>query len=84
MRNLLLSFSLACSLLLNGCAFIDEFFISPPEDTVQEIFEAGNEAMRDKNYIGAAKYYERIKEEFPFSPYAIESELSLADAYYLD
>ena len=37
MRNLLLSLSLAGSLLLGGCAFVDEYFLPAPQDTVQEI-----------------------------------------------
>ena len=84
MRNLLLSLSLAGALLLGGCAFIDEYFLPAPQDTVQEMFEAGNEAMREKDYTSAIKFYNRIKEEFPFSPYAVESELALADAHFLD
>ena len=84
MRKLLLMGMLACSLFLNGCAFIDEYFLPAPEDTVQEVFEAGNEALREKNYRQAAAYFTRIKEEHPFSPYAIRSELALADAHFLD
>ena len=73
-----------CSLLLSGCGLIDEYFLPTPEDTVQEVFEAGSEAMRDKDYPSAIKYYTRIKDEYPFSPYAIESELSDGDAYFLN
>ena len=84
MRKLLLMGMLVCTLFLNGCAFIDEYFLPAPEDTVQEVFEAGNDALRDKNYKQAATYFNRIKEEHPFSPYAIRSELALADAHFLD
>ena len=84
MRKLLLIGMLTCSLFLSGCAFIDEFFLPAPQDTVQEVFEAGNEAMREKNYRQAAVYFTRIKEEHPFSPYAIRAELALADAHFLD
>ena len=84
MRKLLLMGMLACSLFLNGCAFIDEYYLPAPEDTVQEVFEAGNEALKEKNYSQAAAYFTRIKEEHPFSPYAIRSELALADAHFLD
>ena len=63
MRKLLLMGVLACSLFLNGCAFIDEYFLPPPEDTVQEVFEAGNDALRDKNYRQAAAYFNRIYTE---------------------
>ena len=84
MRKLLLMGMLVCSLSLNSCAFIDEYFLPAPEDTVQEVFEAGNEALKAKNYKQAATYFNRIKEEHPFSPYAIRSELALADAHFLD
>ena len=70
--------------VLSGCGIIDYFYLPPPEDTAQEIFEIANDAMRDKNYVQAKKYFTTLKDKYPFSPYAIEAELSLADAYYLD
>lgn len=69
---------------LSGCGIIDYFYLPPSEDTAQELFEAGNDAMREKHYVSAAQYYSKLKENHPFSPYAIEAELSLADAYFLD
>ena len=84
MRKLLLMGVLTCTLFLNGCAFIDEYFLPTPQDTVQEIFEAGTDAMSDKNYEQAAVYFNRIKEEHPFSPYTLRAELALADAHFLD
>jgi outer membrane protein assembly factor BamD len=69
---------------LSGCGIIDYFYLPPAEDTAQELFEAGNDAMREKNYISASGYFSRLKENFPFSPYAVEAELALADAYFLD
>lgn len=69
---------------LSGCGIIDYFYLPPPEDTAQELFETGNDYMRDKNYVKAASYYTKLKDNFPFSPYAVEAELSLADCYYLD
>ncbi len=70
--------------LLPGCGIIDYFFLPVPEDTVQEIYENATEAMRDKKYGLAVDYYTKIKDNYPFSPYAIQAELSLADAYFLD
>ena len=81
MRKLLVMGVLACTLFLSGCTLVDEYFLPPPDDTVQEIFEAGNDAMREKDYSQAIVYYTRIKDEFPFSPYVIASELALADAH---
>jgi len=84
MRRLLLLGMLVCSLSLSGCAFVDQYFLPPAEDTVQEVFEAGKDAMREKNYKQAAIYFTRIKDEHPFSPYALQSELALADAHFLN
>ena len=75
---------LVCVVMLNGCGIIDYFYLPPPEDTAQELFEAGNDAMREKNYLSASGYFAKLKDNFPFSPYAVEAELSLADCYFLD
>lgn len=69
---------------LSGCGIIDLFYLPVPQDTAQELFEAGNDAMRDKNYAAAIDYYTKLKDAYQFSPYAIEAELSLGDAYFLD
>lgn len=71
-------------LSLSGCGLIDYFYLPPGEDTAQELFEAGNDAMREKNYSAAIGYYTKLKDNFQFSPYALEAELSLGDAYFLD
>ena len=86
MRRTLLRFLVILPLIsgLSGCGIIDYFYLPPPEDTAQEVFEAGNDAMREKNYAQAKDYFSTLKDKFPFSPYAVEAELSLADAYYLD
>lgn len=72
------------ALSLSGCGIIDYFYLPVPEDTAQELFEAGNDAMREKDYAAAIDYYTKLKDTYQFSPYAIEAELSLADAYFLD
>ncbi len=73
-----------CLFTLSGCGIIDYFFLPPPEDTAQELFEGANDAMLAKDYDQAAKYYTKLKDNFPFSPYTLEAELSLGDAYFLD
>lgn len=86
MRNPLARFFIIFALLflLNGCGIIDYFYLPPPEDTAQELFEAGNDAMREKDYLAASGYFSKLKDNFPFSPYSVEAELSLADCYFLD
>lgn len=86
MRRTVLRFLALCPLLmlLSGCALIDYFYLPPPEDTAQELFEAGNDAMREKDYASAIEYFTNLKDKYPFSPYTVEAELSLGDAYFLD
>ncbi|QGY41369.1 outer membrane protein assembly factor BamD [Pseudodesulfovibrio cashew] len=71
-------------LLSSGCSLIDSIFLPPPEDTAQEIYEAGMDAMDAKEYDNAQEYFNKLKDRFPFSPYALKAELALGDAYFLD
>jgi len=70
--------------LLSGCGLIDYFYLPPPEDTAQELAELGHEAMREKDYGDAIKYFTKLRDRYPFSPYTVDAELTLGDAYYLD
>ena len=73
-----------CLSLLSGCGLIDYFFLPPPEDTAQELYEGATDAMRDKNYSQAVEYYSKLKDNYPFSPYTVEAELALGDALFLN
>lgn len=70
--------------LCSGCGVIDYFFLSPPEDTAQELAELGNEAMQEKEYGKAIEYFQKLRDRYPFSPFTTAGELSLGDAYFLD
>ena len=84
-KKLLRSFVLAvCMFAVSGCGIIDLIYLPPAEDTAQEIFEAANDAMSEKNYVRAVELYNKLRDNYPFSPYTVDAELSLADAYYLD
>lgn len=84
MRSTLALASILVLWMLSGCALIDSYFLPPPEDTAQELFEAGMDAMGEKDYGDAQEYFTKIKDRFPFSPFALKAELALGDAYYLD
>jgi outer membrane protein assembly factor BamD len=85
MRRLIRFLTIALlAFFISGCGIIDYFYLPVAEDTAQELFEAGNDAMREKNYSAAIGYYTKLKDTFQFSPYALEAELSLADAFFLD
>lgn len=83
-KSLFCPWVLLSLLLLSGCGIIDMIYLPPAEDTAQELYEAGNEAMSEKNYVRAVEYYNKLRDTYPFSPYTLEAELSLADAYFLD
>jgi outer membrane protein assembly factor BamD len=72
-------------LLLGGCSsLIDSFLLPEPELSAEDLFETANDAMRDQNYALSISNFTKLKENYPFSPYVMEAELSLADVYYLD
>ncbi|GFH62566.1 MAG: outer membrane assembly lipoprotein BamD [Candidatus Desulfovibrio kirbyi] len=84
-NKLLCCLTLGVSIFLgSACGIIDMVYLPPAEDTAQEIFEAANDAMSEKNYVRAVELYNKLRDSYPFSPYALEAELSLADAYFLD
>lgn len=84
MRRTVIPVLFVVLLSLAGCMWIDSYFLPPPEDTAQELFEAGMDAMGDKEYGDAQEYFTKLKDRFPFSPFAMKGELALGDAYYLD
>jgi outer membrane protein assembly factor BamD len=69
---------------LSGCGFIDYFFLPPPEDTAQELWEAGREAMKEKRYTEAQDMFLKLKDRYPFSPYTPDGLVGLGDAYFMD
>ncbi len=69
---------------ISACGLIDHFYLPPPEDTAQELFETANDFMAEKDYVAAAERYDKLRDSYPFSPYTLQAELSLADAYFLD
>lgn len=83
-RILTLLAVLMLSGMLSGCGLIDYYFLPPPEDTAQELYEAGADSMASKDYAKAAVYFQKLKDRYPFSPYTSRAELGLADAYFLN
>lgn len=84
MRRVIVPVLFLALLSVQGCAWIDAYFLPPPEDTAQELYEAGVDAMSQKEYGDAQDYFTKLKDRFPFSPYALKGELALGDAYFLD
>ena len=70
--------------LVTSCGLIDYYFLPPPEDTAQELFESGMEYMKDKRYSRASENFLKLKDRYPFSPLTPKAEVALGDAYFLD
>jgi outer membrane protein assembly factor BamD len=66
--------------LVGGCAAREE----PREPTAEENYRMGMEKFDKEDYRDAIPYYQKILENYPFSIYAIQAELKIAEAYFLD
>ncbi|CAM2057803.1 Outer membrane protein assembly factor BamD [Desulfovibrionales bacterium] len=71
-------------LLITGCGLVDYFYLPAPEDTAHELWESGNAAMNATDYFKAVEYFDKLNDRYPFSPYTVQAELALADAYFLN
>src|SRR5687767_6662713 len=72
--------------LLSSCSWLPFRSDAPIKaDLPAETLLAGGEAeLNKKNYSQAIRYFQKLKDDFPFSPQSIEVELKLAEAYYLN
>jgi outer membrane protein assembly factor BamD len=67
-------------LLVSGCTF---FFDSKADDkTAQELVNDGMEAFNSQRYRSAIESFNKLKDWYPFSKYAILAELKIADAHF--
>ncbi|SMC26227.1 Beta-barrel assembly machine subunit BamD [Desulfacinum hydrothermale DSM 13146] len=80
---------MACS-LLSGCGtnllsyYFDDLFQSGDtiERTPEQLAWDGVQAMREKDYDEALDAFQKLKERYPYSKYAILAELKVGDAYF--
>lgn len=70
--------ALFCGLALAGCQKHDLMPNSPPD----VIYKKAVERMEDEDWEYAKKYIETLREDHPFSPFAVEGELLEADVLY--
>lgn len=79
-----------CTLLLTGCGtnllsyYFDDLFDSGDtiERTPEQLAWDGMEAMRAKKYGKALEAFQKLKERYPYSKYAILAELKIGDAHF--
>ncbi len=77
MRGMFIASGLAL-LILIGCAGADV----GEEKSAQELIQEGMEFFENGKYEKAVDSFERLRDWYPFSKYAILAELKIADAYY--
>src|SRR5678816_4577386 len=70
-------------LLLSACsAHGGEPGVPDFATSAKENFDLGMEAMKDENWLEASQYFEHVRTKYPYSQYAAESELRLADVAF--
>ncbi len=67
-------------LMLSGCAYF--FDGKSDEKTAQELVNDGMEAFNSQRYRAAIESFDKLKDWYPFSKYAILAELKIADAHF--
>jgi len=65
-------------LVCQGCAF----FAVKEDKYAQELADDGMEAYHEGDYKRAIESFEKIKDWYPFSKYAMLAELKIADSHY--
>jgi outer membrane protein assembly factor BamD len=64
--------------LLSGCSW----FQTKDEKSVEELVEEGMNAFESGKYRKSIESFEKLKDWYPFSKYAILAELKIADSFY--
>ena len=73
-------------LVASGCTTLkdqfDKFFGAEDSVTAQELAWDGMDAYENGRYKKAIEKFQKLKDYYPFSKYAILAELKIADAHY--
>ncbi len=67
--------------LLNGCALWDWLF-KEEEKTPEQLMSEGMEDFRKGKYEEATEIFQKIKDRYPYSKFALEAELRMADSLF--
>lgn len=69
--------------LFNGCALYNQFFgTGETEMLPEELMSQGIHDIETGNYKNAIDKFQELKDRYPYSQYAIEAELKIADAHF--
>ena len=78
MNKLFIIIVFCVAVALAGCAPRD----ADVEKPAHELAANGTEAFEEREYKDAIKYFEKLRDWYPFSKYAKLAELKIADAHY--
>lgn len=68
--------------LLSACATAGQPGVPSFAATAKENYDLGVEAMEDSSWLEASQYLEHVRTKYPYSQYAAEAELRLADTAF--
>jgi outer membrane protein assembly factor BamD len=79
----LVAVALWCASGLTGCAGSDEETKPVTYSlTAKQNYEKGLAELQDENFPEAQKYFQFVKQKYPFSKYAVLAELAIADTQF--
>jgi outer membrane protein assembly factor BamD len=79
-RNILLGTMVI--FLLGGCSLYDKYFGGKEDKRPSELMREGLKNFERANYEEATEAFQKLKDRYPYSKYAIMAELKMADALY--
>jgi outer membrane protein assembly factor BamD len=79
-RALLVAAALLAWLPLSGCEQKENMLVG--EHSVSELYDSGMDAMKDEEYTNAAKLFDQVEQQHPYSVWATRAQLMAAYAYY--
>jgi outer membrane protein assembly factor BamD len=68
--------------VLGGCSLYDRYFGAEKEPTASELMNEGTKNLEKGNYEKATEAFQKVKDRYPYSKFAVEAELKMGDAYY--
>lgn len=85
LRAPLLALTLLSAPLAGGCSAFETNLQDTDvsyQKTARQNFEAAEQAFGEENYNEAIKFFEHVKNKFPYSKFAVLADLRVADAHF--
>ena len=79
---LLLAAGILIALFCGGCAQGGWFFGEEEEKTPEELMSQGRADLEAGYYESATDAFQKVKDRYPYSKFAVEAEFKMADALY--